>query len=232
MKFSFGRGILILLIFFPKVLISQDLRKESFPYQISEGSFTVQDPYLKEMVDSLSMRSFLFQQAIEQIIEGRLPVVLTTPERFKKDLGRSYLRLGKIATSFSIRDPLDPKIIECFVVVIDIDFLHKAYLSQGLSSYLNRDIQLMLAHEVYGHVAPSVSLRKWEGVCSDPEDVFSVPDRYGNFPLLPMGCAVERENKVRIQMGELPRMSYTLSGLTIGEERWGLVEKLFLFSQN
>jgi hypothetical protein len=103
------------------------------------------------------------------------------------------------------------------VDVADIVFFTRpaetAALSAGMEyEQLMEQLALMLVHEVYGHALPLVERGVWPLPCDDPP--FASP------PWV-LGCAAERENEIRADMGVQERRRYSgyaeLSFLCLGD---------------
>lgn len=57
---------------------------------------------------------------------------------------------------------------------------------------ITRELAVVLAHEIYGHVVPSVTQRLYPSPCQDPNWEVGIHEA---------GCAVERENIIRAEIG-------------------------------
>lgn len=90
------------------------------------------------------------------------------------------------------------------------DSVHVVFFTQALEEVALRDrgvpeaeiivdLALLLAHELFGHVAPLASSgeRRWPSPCRDPQ----ASGRE-------VGCAVQRENRIRADLGVRQRANY------------------------
>jgi len=66
---------------------------------------------------------------------------------------------------------------------------------------ITRELAIILAHELYGHVVPAARVRMYPSPCADPAWEMASQEK---------GCAVERENQIRneIGFGERPRYGF------------------------
>lgn len=70
---------------------------------------------------------------------------------------------------------------------------------------ITRELAIVLAHELYGHVVPAARTATYPSPCADPSwDVAGQE----------MGCAVERENQIRHEIGSGERPHYRVVDLS------------------
>jgi hypothetical protein len=89
------------------------------------------------------------------------------------------------------------------MVVVNLPLLKDVHRSGDLPADLDADLDRILAHEVYGHAVPYLIAGHMSGRCADP-----LPHQ------APVeSCAIQRENKVRAELGLGPRTEYGLESL-------------------
>lgn len=109
--------------------------------------------------------------------------------------------------------PLDNSLADAADIVFFTAPAELAALAAGMEfEQLIEELSLMLVHEVYGHALPLVERGVWPLPCPDPP--FASP------PWV-LGCATERENEIRADMGVQVRRRYAgasdLSFLCLGD---------------
>jgi len=169
------------------------------------GSITVFDPELARLIQDLARRSPTFAGALETISRGTLPMVVGAPDQVRRLLPSELRRRAPIAYAAAVHDHaggLAGPRVRRVVVVVDLAAYARLYRGAPDAAAMSLDLEVILAHEIAGHaVGWSVSGRLLSG-CLDPDPltVATVPGV--------LGCAVERENAVRRELGVAERHAY------------------------
>jgi hypothetical protein len=169
------------------------------------GSVTVADPVLASLIQDLSLRSPSFARALETLAEGETPLVVGSPAQLHGQLPRAMRRHAPIAYTVAVhdqaRDPEGPR-VRRVLVVVDLAAYQRLYATDAQRSALALDLEVILAHEIAGHaVGWALTGRLREG-CLDP-DPLTVATQPGV-----TGCAVEKENAIRRELGVAERPTY------------------------
>ncbi len=168
------------------------------------GMVSIADPTLAVLTADLERRSPTFAAATRALAEGSVPVVVGTPEQLRRMLPRSmaFRQAPWLPVSYARAIPGDGGRVRAVVVVIDVPFYERLYRGAGMNGALAQDLQILLAHELAGHALGWARDRRLAGGCRDPEPLalMAAPEL--------AGCAVEQENRVRDELGVLPRPTY------------------------
>lgn len=178
-------------------LVASPLAGESTP------ALQILHPRLVEALDLLTARSPTMRAGVEDILAAGIPVRVGYVHQFN---GRyDDINPASVAGVFPVGSfmPGDP------VLAVDVVFFTTEMEQRALAHGYGRrqvleDIALILAHELHGHVGPLVAAEPavWPSPCADR-------DRGGR-----PGCAILRENRVRIDLGLAPRgVSHSQSDL-------------------
>lgn len=172
----------------------------------SSAPVRILDDLLSRRLSLLSVRSATFRAAMDSLRASGFQVVVAQPQQARRDVPgmRSYaaIHVGEV---IPLRDRGNA--IVGAVVTVDVPRLEELAREVGASeAALATDVDRILIHELYGHVVPLAASRTIAGGCPDPA------------PGAPASssCAMQRENRIRAELGIAPRRSYDLSGLEIG----------------
>jgi len=174
------------------------------PAQGAHRTF-VQGERLEAAYRLLLERSPSFAAAVAAVeLSGMLRVRIG----YRDHVMRSYERLmgeDRSAAAFLSDDPLRYPTgnVQCHVrVVFFTDALEEELLRAGVpEDVVILDLALVLAHEVFGHLVPFAEqgVTLWPSPCRDPERALARRTT---------GCAVDRENLIRRELGVPERTSY------------------------
>jgi hypothetical protein len=191
------------------------------------GSVTVVDPYLGTVVRRLADRSPTFRGSLAHLAAAGVPVVVGTPEQLRKKLPSEMKRRSLLAVAVSLPgrrrrgDEPGRVPLRAVLVVIDLPLLREVYDSAGVLHALEDDVAVTLAHELSGHALGWVEAEDAFQGCLDPGYQALLNDSTAR------GCAVERENRVRREIGLAERASYLHLPLTSGQS-WEALDRTHL----
>jgi hypothetical protein len=171
----------------------------------------VGDPLLAERMVSLAERSSTWRAALDSLRENGLAVLVGTPSDIRARIpSLSEYQPDHVGEVVPIRNG-EGEIVAA-VVAIDLPRLERLYRGSDLPlSAFHADIDRVLIHEIYGHVVPLAASRTIEGGCPDPRPGEPATS----------SCAIERENRIRRELGMEKRTTYDILGLVIGRYYYG-----------
>lgn len=195
------------------------------------GRLTVVDPYLATVALGLAGHSPTFRETLDRLRTARIPVTVGTPEQLARHLPRFARRSSLLATAVAIprrgarvprgKDDPRPVALERVLVIVDVEAFRSRYASAGTLAALQRDLEIVLAHEMSGHAEAWARSAELHSGCPDP----TLAEILGGSEA--GGCAVERENRVRRELGVVERASYREMPLTSGES-WQELDRTHL----
>ncbi|MDP9349654.1 MAG: hypothetical protein M3P24_11035, partial [Gemmatimonadota bacterium] len=191
------------------------------------GRVTVVDPYLGTVVHRLAGRSASFRGSLAHLAAAGIPVVVGTPEQLRKKLPREMKQRSMLAMAVSLPgrrrrgDEPGRVPLRAVLVVIDLPLLREVYDSAGVLHALENDVAVTLAHEISGHALGWVEAQDAFEGCLDPGYPEILSDSTAR------GCAVERENRVRREIGVVERPSYLYLPLSSGQS-WEALDRTHL----
>jgi hypothetical protein len=170
------------------------------------GTVEVTDRLLAERIGRLAERSATWRAALDTIARNEFPVLVTTPAGARElSPHLADFETPGLGEVLPLRDGTGA--VRAAVVVVDLEALERLWRRTGEPrSVLLADIKRVLIHEIYGHVVPLSATRRVSGGCPDPE------------PGAPASssCAMERENRIRAELGLEERVSYDITALAMG----------------
>lgn len=178
--------------------------------QTQGPTVTVSGDRLVAAMALLRASSPTFNRAMDRIeARGRVSVRVGYPDHLDSSYQAAYRRDEVVAAIYATGADgwTVPGTVVCGIdVVLFTESVESAALLRGeTESRIVLDLALVLAHELVGHVVPFVDRRThtWPTPCRDAD--------------LPAGtgCAVERENRVRAELGVARRRSYGSTGLRV-----------------
>jgi hypothetical protein len=119
----------------------------------------VLDPLLAERIADIAQRSPTFRAAWLMITASGVPVRIGTDEELKQELPRWYREhpakwAGVTVTAGGRKN------VERAVVVLRVNAMQQTARYAGAGrSYLLREVDRVLVHEIYGHLAPVIEAR-------------------------------------------------------------------------
>lgn len=173
------------------------------------GSVVVEDSYLAERIESLLARSSHFRVGFDSLSRASFTTVVMQDTTFQRSFGRAP-HPGRYEILPDFRRGQDGRAIAAFVAV-DVSRLESLYAAFESSDKLAADVELILAHELYAHLAPMAHSGLVTDHCVDP-----LPIEVRLRPEI-KGCSTERENLVRDDLGIARRPSYRDPAFTLGD---------------
>ncbi len=167
-------------------------------------------PMLRASLARLEAGSRLWRDALESLTHSGRRALVLTPDQVRY---RSQAKLGDTQTfDPDVLAEASPVVVSgtrvpTVVVVVNLPLLSRAHHTQpwSLPIDLERDLDRILIHEVYGHAFPYLLAGDLSGRCADAEPGQRPAD----------ACAIQRENAVRGELGLGIRSDAGLGGLQL-----------------
>ena len=171
------------------------------------NSITTDNAALRGSLDRLASGSAAWREALDAVNRTGRRVYVVTPERIRMIDPRSGRPRSFGADTLAEVIPVPPEDLRVneVVVVVNLPLLERMHREQGLIVELEGDLDRILAHEIYGHAVPYLLAGHMSGRCPDP-----LPGQYAA-----ESCAIQRENRIRAEMGFGHRTEYGLDGLAL-----------------
>ena len=163
---------------------------------------------LQASLERIAAGSVLWREAVDALrASGRHALIVTT-EQLASGEGSSAPPHGLDATLLAEAMPIagpDAR-VHAVLVVVNLALLEDSYRSRPLLPVdLDRDLDRVLVHEVYGHALPYLLAGDLTGRCADPRPGQRAVE----------ACSIQRENAVRAELGLGRRTEYGLAGLAL-----------------
>lgn len=202
-------------------LVAQEVRAARLASATHWGNLTITDPHLVSVMRRMSDRSPSFRQALDGLAAARIPVLVGTPAALIEQLPPPVRSRSLLARAVPIparlparrfRLPGSPRLpLRQVIVVIDVPAIRDLYGMQGVLPALEADLAIILAHELAGHALDWARSGDLYDACLDPSALALAVDPGAK------GCAVERENQVRRDLGLVERSAYLELPLSSGQ---------------
>lgn len=165
-------------------------------------------PALRRSLDRLWLGSPSWRQAIDALAPRGQRIVLLTPDQVvvqsAVDRRRRPFEHDLIAEVSPVADAGGR--VQQVLVVINVPLLLRAHAERRtVPADIDRDLDRIVAHEVYGHAIPYLVVGDLSGHCADPQP--------GQRPA--EACAIRRENVVRAELGLGQRADEGLQSLAM-----------------
>lgn len=166
-------------------------------------------PVLRDSLERIAGASRLWRDALDTLAGTGRRAVVVTPEQVRVHRGD-----GSGLTAFEpdvlaevTPLPVSGSEVRTVLIVINLPLLHRAHYGQMSSTPfdLQRDLDRIVIHEVYGHAFPYLLAGDMSGRCADA----APGQRAGN------ACAIQRENAVRAELGLGRRDDAGVDGLDL-----------------
>jgi hypothetical protein len=182
-------------------------RSESSPRAASTlyaRNIAIGDSTIAKTITRMRTLSPAFDSAVAALERSGIPVVIGTARQLKSQLPPGYAQVSgwQAVTAFY---PLTPdggrgRRIEHIAVVVRLAALESALRTDATtpddSAVVERYLERVLAHEIYGHIMPQIAVGKTAPIaCDDPTDG---DDWYS-------ACVMQRERHVAAQLSEARR---------------------------
>ena len=181
---------------------------------LADGSpLLTSHPRLRASLERIERRSRLWKADVMALRGGGSRVLVLTPEQVVvadslDGEGAGTFDAGVVAAAAPVPDR-GSRVREVLVVV-NLPLIDRAHSrTRSLPGEIDLDLDLILAHEVYGHALPYLLAGDLSGRCADP-----VPGQKAT-----EACAIRRENAIRAELGVAARQSGGLESLLLARPR-------------
>lgn len=172
----------------------------------SSSKVRILDPQIESAIEGVIARSSAFAEAWREIENSGLLLLIGTPKQVRRWLNRDASNAlgGHYGASMYFYDERGN--VTSAVVVIDVAKIIYQGMEFGGLTLVREALDVILVHEIYGHVAPIATALHINAICADPApgQAFSA------------SCVGRRERKVLAELGYQRREGYAL---VLGE--WG-----------
>ena len=170
------------------------------------GPILAQSPELTASLQRLHSGSAAWRDAISALAATGRRAIVVTPDhvRVRDPKGESERPFDDdvLAEVQPLAD--EDARVEVVVVVVNVPLLDEMH-ARGVRAEFERDLDRILAHEVYGHAIPYLLAGSLAGRCADPAPGQRVTE----------ACAIQRENQIRTELRLGMRREYGLASLAI-----------------
>ncbi len=171
-----------------------------------DGPIVALSQELTASLQRLHSGSTAWRDAVAALSATGRRAIVVTPDRVRvrdpKGRGDRPFDDGLLAEVQPLAD--EQARVQVVVVVVNVPLLDEMHAS-GVRVEFEKDLDRILAHEVYGHAIPYLLAGSLSGRCPDP-----VPGQRAT-----EACAIQRENQIRGELRLGLRREYGLDGLAI-----------------
>jgi hypothetical protein len=171
------------------------------------SAIATNNPVLQQSLNRLFAGSAAWRAAVKHIESlGRKAVVVTPRNVRLKDPENGKVRPFDDDVIAEVQPLAEYETrVDAVVVVVNVDLLQRLQAPLTTMGDFERDLDRILAHEVYGHAFPYLLVGDLSGKCADPAAGQKPAD----------ACAIKRENEIRSELRLGERRSYGLDGLAL-----------------
>lgn len=175
------------------------------------GQVRIVDAEIAALVAETTARSPHFAAGLDTIARGETPVIIGRLDQIQSRVPERFRKRPTVAFAHAIPDPAaydrrhTPGAVVPLaeiMVAVDLDHLRRSLDAFGVAERIQAELGGTLAHELIGHALGWSRSDDLLRGCDDPGHRELVADPHI------LGCAVERENRVRIELGLRPRRGY------------------------
>lgn len=170
------------------------------------GPILAQSSELTASLQRLHSGSAAWRDALAALAATGRRAIVVTPDRVRvrDPKGKSERPFDEdiLAEVQPLAD--DDARVDLVVVVVNVPLLDEMH-ARGVRAEFERDLDRILAHEVYGHAIPYLLAGSLAGRCADPAPGQRATE----------ACAIQRENQIRTELRLGVRREYGLDGLAI-----------------
>ena len=170
------------------------------------GPILAQSPELTASLQRLHSGSAAWRDALTALAATGRRAIVVTPDhvRVRDPKGESERPFDDdvLAEVQPLAD--EDARVEVVVVVVNVPLLDEMH-ARGVRAEFERDLDRILAHEVYGHAIPYLLAGSLAGRCADPAPGQRVTE----------ACSIQRENQIRTELRLGMRREYGLASLAI-----------------
>jgi hypothetical protein len=171
------------------------------------SAIATNNPTLQQSLNRLFSGSAAWRAAVKNIQSlGRKAVVVTPRNVRVKDPENGKVRPFEEDVIAEVQPLAEQETrVDAVVVVVNLDLLQSLQAPLATIGDFERDLDRVLAHEVYGHAFPYLLAGDLSGKCADPVSGQNPTD----------ACAIKRENEIRSELRLGQRRDYGLDGLAL-----------------
>ena len=170
------------------------------------GPIVAQSSELTASLQRLHSGSAAWRDAVAALTATGRRAIVVTPDRVRvrdpKGRGERPFDEDLLAEVQPLAD--DEARVQVVVELVNEPLLDEMH-SSGVRAEFEKDLDRILAHEVYGHAIPYLLAGSLSGRCPDPAPGQRATD----------ACAIQRENQIRAELRLGLRREYGLDGLAI-----------------
>jgi hypothetical protein len=170
-------------------------------------ALTTSDSALHASLERLFARSATWRGAIELVRKTGRRAYVVTPSQVRMidphdGRTRAFDR-NELAETLPVHD--GEHRVEVVVVVVNVRLLQEMHWAHGPLVDFERDLDRILAHEIYAHAIPYLLAGHLSGRCADPRPGEPAAE----------SCAIKRENEIRTELGLGIRTDSGLDSLSL-----------------
>jgi len=167
------------------------------------------NPTLHASLERIAAGSVLWRMALDEVRRNGRRALIVTPDQVTiegpADGPSSDARDADLLAEVVPVAAPDSR-VETVLVLVNLALLEATYRNTfALPLDVDRDLDRVLVHEIYGHAFPYLLAGNLSGRCADPAPHERATD----------ACSIRRENAVRAELGLGRRTDYSLTGLSL-----------------
>jgi hypothetical protein len=175
--------------------------------EIERSPLVTDDRTLQASLERLSARSSIWRDALGLVHQTGRRALVVTPDRVRmidpKNGEAQPFDPHQLAETIPLHDHQSR--VDVVVVVVNLRLLRDLHWARGPFLDLERDLDRILAHEIYAHAVPYLLAGTMSGQCADPRPGERAAE----------SCAIRRENEIRSELGLGTRTEYGLDSLAL-----------------
>lgn len=163
-------------------------------------------PNLLASLSRIHSGSVTWREALRAVADTGRRIIVVTPDkvRLRDEAGTKERPFDEdvLAEAYPVADMWSR--VDTVIVVINLRLMDTLYSDATLVD-LERDLDRIVAHEIYGHAIPYLLAGHLSGKCADPAPRQRAAE----------SCAIKRENEIRRELRLGERRSHGLDGLAL-----------------
>jgi hypothetical protein len=175
--------------------------------EVERSPLVTEDRTLRASLERLSARSSIWREALGLVHQTGRRALIVTPDRVRmidpKNGEAQPFDPHQLAETIPLHD--HQRRVDVVVVVVNLRLLQDLHWARGPFLELERDLDRILAHEIYAHAIPYLLAGTMSGQCADPQPGQPAAE----------SCAIRRENEIRAEVGLGTRREYGLESLAL-----------------
>lgn len=172
----------------------------------ASGPIHANHPTLLASLSRVQAGSVTWRDALRAVADTGRRIIVVTPDKVRlRDQATNEERPFDEDVLAEVHPLADMwSRVDTVIVVINLPLMDRLY-SDATIFDLERDLDRIVAHEVYGHAIPYVLAGHMSGKCADPAPRERATE----------SCAIKRENEIRRELRLGERRGYDLDGLAL-----------------